>query len=286
MSIRITTVVENTVRTAGLLGEHGLAFWIETDKENILFDTGQGHALKNNVDRLGIALGSVDALALSHGHYDHTGGLDVIFESGARPRVYVHPQALGSKYARNDPPPHRNVGIQPAGEQILRASQDIVWTEEPVEIANGVYLTGEIPRQTDYEDTGGAFYLDSSCTEVDPLVDDQALYLETGEGLVVILGCAHAGVVNTLDYISSISGHKRIHAVIGGMHLLRAGERRLRETAGALERYDVQVIAPAHCTGIKATAYFWRRFPDHCLECAGGSRFCFRRPAPIDGGTT
>ena len=115
-----------------------------------------------------------------------------------------------------------------------------------------------------------------ACTQPDPLADDQALYVKSARGLVVLLGCAHAGVVNTLEYVARLTGRKRIHAVLGGMHLLRASGKRIEATGDALERFKVRVIAPGHCTGATALAYLWNRFPSRVKECTTGSRFLFQ----------
>jgi 7,8-dihydropterin-6-yl-methyl-4-(beta-D-ribofuranosyl)aminobenzene 5'-phosphate synthase len=274
--LEIVVLAENTVRRAGLLGEHGLAFWINADGRRLLFDTGQGKVLQENARQLGILLGGIEAVAVSHGHYDHTGGLHTALERARRANIYLHPAGLHKKYARQDKPPHRSIGIPSPDEQSIRhRARNLTWTTQPTEIVPGVWVTGEIPRMTDYEDAGGPFYTDRTCTQPDPLADDQALYVESANGIVVLLGCAHAGVVNTLEYVSRITGRKRIHAVLGGMHLLRASRRRIEATGDALERFKVRVIAPGHCTGVAAVAYLWNRFPSQVNECAAGSRFVF-----------
>jgi 7,8-dihydropterin-6-yl-methyl-4-(beta-D-ribofuranosyl)aminobenzene 5'-phosphate synthase len=274
--LELVVLAENTVRGAGLLGEHGLAFWINADGRKLLFDTGQGKVLQENARQLGIRLGGIEAVAISHGHYDHTGGLHVAFERARRAKVYLHPAALQKKYSRQDKPPHRSIGIPSPDEQAVRhRARHVICTAQPSEIVPGVHITGEIPRITDFEDVGGPFYLDRTCTQPDPLADDQALYVESVDGIVVLLGCAHAGVVNTLEYVSRITGRKRLHAVLGGMHLLRASRRRIEATGDALERFKVRVIAPGHCTGAAAVAYLWNRFPSEVKECAAGSRFVF-----------
>jgi 7,8-dihydropterin-6-yl-methyl-4-(beta-D-ribofuranosyl)aminobenzene 5'-phosphate synthase len=176
------------------------------------------------------------------------------------------------KYAREKAPPHREIGIPHRDEEALRdETRRIMWTREPTELVEGVHVTGEIPRRNDFEDTGGPFYRDPACTDPDPLIDDQALYLETSSELVVVLGCAHAGVVNTLDYISELTGRSRIYAVLGGMHLVRAKPLRLKATVAALARYGVQKVGPAHCTGMRAATYLWSRLPDECFECSVGA---------------
>ena len=136
--------------------------------------------------------------------------------------LYLHPAALEEKYHREKTPPHRSIGTPSLDEQTLRErTRNMVWTRVPTELMEGVHLSGEIPRRNDFEDTGGTFYRDESYTETDPLLDDQALYIETRAGIIVVLGCAHAGVVNTLDYIAELTGRDQIHAVLGRISVYR-----------------------------------------------------------------
>ncbi len=274
--LEIVVLAENTVRKAGLLAEHGLAFLINMEGRSLLFDTGQGKVLGENARQLGIRLGEIEAVAVSHGHYDHTGGLHTALARAWGAKVYLHPAALHAKYSRQQTPPHRSIGI-PRDDKlaIQNPIRNVAWTAQPFEIVPGVCVTGEIPRGTSFEDVGGPFFLDRACTRPDPLADDQALYIESAKGLVVLLGCGHAGVVNTLEYVSHITGKKRIHAVLGGMHLLKASRWRIEATGDGLERFKVRVIALGHCTGSVAAAYFWNRFPSRTVECATGSRFVF-----------
>jgi len=273
-ALRITVLSENTARGAGLLGEHGLAFWIEADGRRILFDTGQGKVLRQNARQLDVPLQDAEMVVLSHGHFDHTGGLTDVLDSGARPDLYLHPAGLEKKYHREKKPPHRSIGIPELDEQGLRRRVGtLTWTREPTELMAGVHVTGEIPRRTSFEDTGGDFYLDEACTEADPLVDDQALYVETPAGLVVVLGCAHAGVVNTLEHIAELSGSRSMLAVLGGMHLVRATNERLGATVAAFERFGVQKVGAAHCTGMRATAFLWSCLSEKCFECCVGTTF-------------
>lgn len=272
--LRITVLAENTTRRADLLAEHGLALWIDADGHRVLFDTGQGKVLRHNARKLQIPLDTAETVAISHGHFDHTGGLKDILETNEQISVCLHPAALERKYAREKTPPHRDIGIPGWDEEALRdTGRWLIWTRGPTKLLDGVYLTGEIPRGNDFEDTGGSFYRDQSCTVPDPLPDDQALYVETSAGLVVVLGCGHAGVVNTLDYIAELTGQKQFRAVLGGMHLLRASQQRLDATAAALERFGVRSIGTAHCTGMRAANYLWSRLADKCFECSVGSGF-------------
>ena len=147
----------------------------------------------------------------------------------------------------------------------------MVSTYEPTEIADGLFVTGEIPRVTDFEDTGGPFFLDENCERPDPLIDDQALFFDSPRGTVVILGCAHAGVVNTLRYVRQLTNDKPIHAILGGLHLLWATEERVSQTVEALRALEIEHIGIAHCTGFEASGALLTALPGKCHACIAGS---------------
>jgi 7,8-dihydropterin-6-yl-methyl-4-(beta-D-ribofuranosyl)aminobenzene 5'-phosphate synthase len=273
--LTITQLVENAAGGPGLLGEHGAAFFIEADDQCFLFDTGQGLALRHNAERLGLPLDRVSAIALSHGHYDHSGGLVCALEMTGPVDLYLHPAALTWKFNREG----RAIGSPVDWEGLRPLTRRMRPTREPTAIAPGLLLTGEIPRVHEIEDAGGPFYLDAECRVTDEVPDDQALVIDTREGLVVILGCGHAGVVNTLEYVETLLPGRPLHALMGGMHLLRADAARLDFTVEALAQRGLAFLAPNHCTGLAAIYRLLQSFPSQFRESPVGTRHSFGQAA-------
>jgi 7,8-dihydropterin-6-yl-methyl-4-(beta-D-ribofuranosyl)aminobenzene 5'-phosphate synthase len=276
-SIGITTLVEDTVHPPGLKAEHGLSFHIQFGRHQVLFDTGQSDLLRANAAGLGLNLRHLDAIVLSHGHYDHCGGLKTAWSLSPAGKLFLHPAAVTAKFTANAEGVARFIGLPDDAQEVIRAGAATIWTRAPTEVVPGLFATGEIPRQTDFEDTGGRFFLDEQCQKPDPLADDQALFFESREGLVVLLGCAHAGVINTLLHIEKLTGQKRIHAVLGGLHLLNATPARLAATVDALRQRNLALLVPAHCTGWIAQARLAESFPGRCVAPGVGRRFAFER---------
>jgi 7,8-dihydropterin-6-yl-methyl-4-(beta-D-ribofuranosyl)aminobenzene 5'-phosphate synthase len=272
-SITITTLVDNTA-SENLASEHGLSFWIEYNNKHILFDTGQSDIILKNSELLGINLAETDAIVISHGHYDHTGGLATVLEVAPKAPVYVHPAAFNLKFSRKNNT-NKAIGISDSTKQRILEKADngeVIWTEGPAQVTEGLFITGQIPRITDFEDVPASFFIDKNCQKTDTLPDDQAMFLDSPKGIVVILGCAHAGVVNTLDYVAKLSGQDHIFAVIGGMHLLSASAERIKHTVDTFRRYNIQRIGPAHCTGNNTIEKFKEAFAERCFICSAGKR--------------
>jgi 7,8-dihydropterin-6-yl-methyl-4-(beta-D-ribofuranosyl)aminobenzene 5'-phosphate synthase len=276
--LRITVLVDDTARKSRLRSEHGLSFWIEAEGRKILFDTGQGEALEPNAQQLAVDLGQTDAIVISHGHHDHTGGLPRVLARSGRAVVHIHPLAFESKYSRREKTRSRPIGIpERVASDLLESDRYLVFTRGPTQICSGVFVTGQVRRLATFESTSGPFFLDEQCTRKDVVADDQALYIETREGLVVVLGCAHSGVVNTLDYVAKLTGKRSMHAVLGGMHLAEASEERIELTCAALDRYRIGIVAPCHCTGKGAIARLRSWFGKRVVDCFAGARFSFTK---------
>ena len=275
MGTTVLTLVENTAQGTGLLGEHGMSCWVETDRGAVLFDTGQGLGLLPNAETLEIDLGKADAIVLSHGHFDHTGGLRKVLEqTGAKP-VFAHPEALAPKYSVRDGKV-REIGIPDARADLEALGASFCLDEGPVEIIPGVTATGRVPRVTDFERPGENFQSGPKDRLAHDMIwDDQSLILETAEGPVVVTGCAHAGIVNTLLYASELAGGKRFTAVVGGTHLVGANEEGLARTIEGLRQFDIGRMAPCHCTGFRGQVGLLNAFGDRFTLNRVGDHLAF-----------
>jgi len=276
MSAAVTILVDNQAKD-GLAAEHGLSILIRMSGRSVLCDTGQGGTLFANAETLGVDLTRPELLVLSHGHYDHTGGLPGLLRINPELTVCCHPGVGVQRFSLHAGQPVKDISMPEPARQALASlpAARRRMTGRPFELLPGLFATGEIPRRTPFEDTGGPFFLDAACTRPDPLVDDQSLFFETPEGIVVLLGCAHSGVINTLRYIAGLSGGKPIRAVIGGMHLVNAAPARIARTIDEFRRFGLKLLAPAHCTGMPATAALWTAFPGISVGCHVGTTFEF-----------
>ena len=272
MKIRITTLSENTAgineNTAGLvnfLAEWGLSILIETDDMNVLFDTGLSISASHNADTLGIDLSKVDKIVISHGHNDHTGGLrEILRRMRKEVEIIAHPDIWAAKYIRPQGQAGRYVGIPFQRQELESLGARFNLTTKPVKITNSVMTTGEIPMVTEFEEIepNRFFVKEDSGWQPDNLLDDRALIINTESGLVVIVGCAHRGTINTLYHAQQLTGIKVIHAVLGGTHLTSASKERLRLTIAALRELGIQRLGLSHCTGLPAAMAIAQEFGD------------------------
>lgn len=274
MNVTIHTLVENSVNRIGPIAEYGLSFLVAAGAENILFDTGLGSALLHNAGQMGIDLACVTKIVLSHGHRDHTGGLPAALGQTGPQTVFAHPAAFTPKYS-NRSKKMQSIGI-PAELAVLEQSgMQLQRCEGPMEISPGVFASGPIPRVTDFEHVPAHFLKDAddgSGYVPDTLADDQAIIIELGHNPVVVLGCGHSGLINTLLYAAELTGTSRFSLVVGGTHLIDTDGTQLRKTLSNLDRFDIQRIAPCHCTGLQGKVALFEKFGSAYLQNATGDR--------------
>ena len=274
-TLRITLLVDNE-SPSELTAEHGFSAWIESGEQRILFDTGQGAALANNARQLGIDLNLATALVLSHGHYDHTGGVPDFLATNPRATV-LFGRGLGTtRFSCHPNQAPRAIGIGDTVDHALgelptyRRSE----IEAPCYLAPSIGISGPIPRLSSFEDTGGPFFFDAEQRHPDIIGDELAMWFETDRGLVILSGCCHSGLVNTINHVRTVSGIERVHAIIGGLHLLNASADRLEQTIRFVADCTPDVLIPCHCTGQHIVEQL-RQFFGTALLCPGqaGQRY-------------
>lgn len=268
--MKIHILTDNTVRKRGLLAEHGLSILIEYQGGNLLFDTGQSDVYCKNAAHMRLNLRKIDAIVLSHGHYDHCGGLPY-FPVAKLPRIYVHPYAFKQRFAASpDSRGYRMIGVPWRLDDYKMIGDHIVYVKGITPIMPNAILCPEIPYTVDFEQEPDGFYFgENGSKQKDYFCDEQILVIDDG-GLSVFLGCSHPGVANCLRYVTTLFPGKSIHAVIGGMHLENVGPQRLVKTIQFLKDLKIQKIIPLHCTGLNAAFEMKKQFGDRCLLLKAG----------------
>lgn len=277
MTSTLSIITENTVpgKVDGLCGEHGFALFLERPGLRLLFDTGPaGGSTLANAPKLGIDLGGADAIAISHGHADHTGGLAGILRHLGKPLpVYGHPAIFSDRYSKRAGGRVVFAGMPYKREALEGFGAAFDLSAEFREIAPGVHLTGEVPRRSGFETGDAELYVKRDGALVpDPLPDDQSLVVETTEGLALILGCCHAGLINTLQHVRQQLPDRPIHTIVGGTHLGFAPPAQLRETVRLLKELRLARLGVSHCTGLAAGALLARELGEIVTFCNVGFR--------------
>lgn len=273
MNVRLTVLCENSVgRPNGTIGEHGFACLIETASGMLLFDTGTGAGILHNAQVLGRNLALVRTVVLSHGHYDHTGGLlDVLSRTGPV-EVIAHPGIFAERYWAGEHE-QRSIGIPFARQHLESFGARFDLRRQYSKVAAGVHFSGEIPRVTPFE-TGDPHLMAASSDRgliPDSFPDDASLVLETGRGLVLLVGCAHAGLVNILEMVREQTGCTHLYAVLGGTHLAPASDEQFAGTVRALRAFGVERIGVSHCTGLLRAAQLHAEFGGRFFFASVGS---------------
>lgn len=259
----LTILADNIVPgKSEILGEHGFSVYLETSEGNFLFDTGRGKTIIHNAVVCRKDLKSLRKVILSHGHADHTGGLPEVLRFHGQIDVLGHPDIFISRFRMDGSGNRKYSGIPYAKGYLEKKGARFVFNTESIEIENGIYLTGEVPRTTRFEAADMENRFAERMGEIVPEVisDDQAMVIKTKGGILIVLGCAHSGIINTINHAVKITGADTIFGIVGGTHLGFSGETQLKETIEALKTYQIQNLIPAHCTGIPASIRLSQQF--------------------------
>jgi len=275
--LRITSLVEDSVsmEKPNLIAKHGLSFLVETSaagtSSRILMDTGPPPDIAlQNADVINADTRKVDAIIISHGHYDHAGGLLKILKRIGHPiPVVAHPKAFNPKFACK--PSLRFIGLEFDQSSIRADGGVLLLARNSVKILNGVVTSGEVTRETTFEKTEGFWTVEDERFIEDPIIDDQALLINVKDkGLVVITGCAHSGIINTVKHAQKVTGINNVYAIAGGLHLAKADDKRIQASVDELARINPKLIYPCHCTGSKAIHQLLSVLGDRCKPIQTG----------------
>jgi len=279
-SSNIQRVSSHDLRIEPPVAGHGFSALVETwlgdTHRTVLIDAGYPKAgVLHNWRSLAFDPNRVDAVFITHGHFDHFAALEEFLQARrARVPLVMHPDVFLKRVVREQDGRQREMPPMYSRAMLERWGADVVLSDQPYELVPGVMSTGQIPRVTSFEQhTAPTFAERAGNWEPDNLPDDQAIIAKVhGKGLVVLTGCGHAGIVNTLKHAQTVTGETRVHTIVGGFHLTNASPEKIGATAQEIESLQPALLVPMHCTGFVAQTEFARRMPEAFVVSAVGTR--------------
>ena len=270
MGVEVTVLVDNACACESLRGEHGLSLMVRGDWGRVLLDTGaSGEVLRHNAAAMGVDLTALRATVLSHGHYDHAGGLAWLAEQGGGGRLYCHPEAFGGRYVEHPGQPLKSVGPTVTAQSLRGLGLPTTEVTAPMQLEDGLILSGPIggPRW------GAELFAVRRGEElVEDLFSDEIFVLARAtDGWAVLCGCCHRGLPNTLRLARFLIHDEPIAAVVGGLHLRHCGPAEMEEVVALLQKYGAPAVHAAHCTGEPAVDYLLKHYPGRTCRLLAGT---------------
>jgi len=264
--IKLTIVIDNYVNKAGLIAEHGWSIMIENGNEKILFDTGMDDLLLKNLKYLGFIPSMIDKIFISHGHFDHTGGLlQISKSSGKEIELFAHEDIFDRKYKLIKNIKNIYIGMPYSREKYIENGIRFKLGKGPIKISDNIYTTGEIRSSILFEKPDRSFIKKKNgFFMMDDLKDDTAVIIETVKGNILITGCAHRGIINIIKQAQRLSGKDEFLAVIGGFHLSNKSEKYISKIICELKKFEIKNIIPSHCTGPDGYFAIKNEFGEKC----------------------
>jgi 7,8-dihydropterin-6-yl-methyl-4-(beta-D-ribofuranosyl)aminobenzene 5'-phosphate synthase len=273
--MRITTIIENNSEKDNLHCELGLSILIEWEDKKILMDTGQSDKLMDNADKLGVDFEDVDSIVISHGHFDHTGGLIPILKSiENKPSIYLSNEYFNPKYKKVEGKEVLHIGSAFNEEDLISINGRYIQIDKDVfPLYDGVYLFSGFEKYNDFEKSSDKYIVKKDEKFIiDDFSNEIALAIDSEDGLVVFVGCSHIGLANILENIMKRTA-KKIIGVIGGSHLSRSSILRINDTIDYLKSLDLRFIALSHCTGLKVMKIVEEEFGEKFIKNNAGTVF-------------
>lgn len=275
-SICYKFLVENKTEHTGLLAEHGLSIYIEADGKKILFDAGATDIIIHNAEVMGIDLKKIDLAAVSHGHYDHTGGFPAFCALNDKAPIYIHKDAFRDSYGfREGKPEDEKSGILWTEEEREELADRLNFTDGPVYITENICITGTVPYAEGTNITENFYFKDEDGNwQKDDMSHEQVLVIREPDGLYIFSGCSHRGVISALEAGKAMFPGERVAVMVAGMHLYSASEEDRMYVVDQMAAEGLDRVMPVHCTGIKAICDLKTKLGDACVAAVAGDVFC------------